>query len=339
MSTAVPLDDVSEPIAVWLSLESLQPFADQPRKTIDDDKLEQLTASIRARGRVIEPLVARPRGDGHYEVVCGERRWRAATEAGLSRVPVVVRDMSDEEAYEESLAENLDREDLAPIDEVRAVARLVSLHGVQETGRRLGKAHHWVSKRRRIADAAGFVVDFLERGASTDIEALYELAKLAETDAEAAQQIISNHTEAGHLRQEVKAAARAARAADDEDDEGDDEQDDDARRERDDVAGPPPPEESLRLEDRSAAAAGGDEDSDEDEDPDVGAAQDEEKPSWLPSDAPELDEPFDADPALVVTAVEARRAGHLVFTTPNGAVVYELTAHARAQLQALLGPS
>jgi ParB/RepB/Spo0J family partition protein len=337
MSAAVlPTDDEFEAPTIVLPIDSLRSFADQPRKTFDEAKHDQLTASVAARRRVIEPLVARPLGPGQYEIICGERRWRAAKAAGLASVPVVVRKMSDEEAFEESLAENLDREDLAPIDEVRAVARLVSLYGVQETGRRLGKPHHWVSKRKRIGEAAGFVVEFLERGASNDIEAIYELAKLAENDADAAQQIISNHTEAGHLRQEVKAAARAARGEND-DDGGDEEGG--SRRERGDVLESPPTEEGFRLDNRSAAAERGDDEQDDDEDSEASATEGDEKPSWLPSGAPELDDPFDADPAVLVTSVEARRAGHLVFTTANGEVVYELTAQARAELQALLGPS
>src|SRR5579863_5524529 len=133
MTDAASIDAPSGPIAIWLSIESLQPNPDQPRQVFDEEKLEQLTASIRARGRIVQPLVSRPLGDGRYELVCGERRWRAAKAAGLSEVPVIVRELSDQEAFEESLLENIDREDMAPIDEVRAVGRLANQHGVQET--------------------------------------------------------------------------------------------------------------------------------------------------------------------------------------------------------------
>jgi ParB/RepB/Spo0J family partition protein len=328
--------DGEEPIAIWLAVDGLQPNPDQPRKTVEPERLEQLTASIRARGRVIEPLVARPVGDGRHEIVCGERRWRAAKAAGLSHVPVVVRALSDQEAFEESLAENLDREDMAPSDEVRAVARLAAEYGVQEAARRLGKPHHWVSKRKRIAEAPGFVQEFLASGASTDIEGLYELSKLADNDAAAAETVIAAHGREGRLREQVKVAARAERRDGGEDDDGEDAPPDEGsttRHHESEASGLG--EESFRLEDRSTGA--GDDDQEEEEDEDADAGDDGEKePSWLPSDAPELDEPFDARPAVLVTAVEARRAGHLVFTTPDGSVSYELTPQARDQLLALL---
>jgi ParB family chromosome partitioning protein len=314
-------------LAVLLPLDALQPAASQPRTSVDEGKLEQLAASIRARGRLVQPIVGRPLGADRYEIVCGERRWRAARSAGLAEVPVVVRDLSDQEAFEESLAENLDREDMTPLDEIRAVARIAGEYGVVEAAKRLGKPHHWASKRKRIAEAPACVLAFVESGGSSDIEALYELAKLADLDAAAAEAIIADHAEGGRLREAVKAALRARR----EDVAGDDERA---------VAGEAPPlEESFRLEDRgaAAAAAGGDEEEEPDDNSaDAGDAAGENEPSWLPSDAPELDDPFDADPAVLVTGVEARRAGHLVFATSNGPITYELTSQARDQLLALL---
>jgi ParB-like chromosome segregation protein Spo0J len=177
----------------------------------------------------------------------------------LSEVPVVVRELSDEEAFEESLAENLDREDMAPVDELRAVARLAADHGVQEAARRLGKPHGWVSKRKRIVEAPGFVLDFLERGGSSDVEALYELAKLADSDAGAAEAIIAGHEPGSHLREQVKAAARASRADSDADGEPA------SSRNGDTFDEPGGSEDSFQLEDRAAAAAAmGADDEDED---------------------------------------------------------------------------
>lgn len=324
MTAAASVVVATEPIAIWISLDCLQPAVDQPRKVFHKEKLDLLTASIRARGRIVQPLVARPLEGGRYEIVCGERRWRAARAAGLTEAPVIVRELSDQEAFEESLAENLDREDMAPSDEVRAVARLADEHGVQETARRLGKPHTWVSKRKRIAEAPPFVLEFLEAGGSTDIEALYELSKLATTDVAAAESLIAEHAQGGRLREQVKLAARAARREDR--DAGDD------GPLPSDARGPDPDlsEESFRLEERTPPA--------DDDDADVGdqAGDVDDKPPWLPSDAPELKEPFDANPAVLVTAVEARRAGHFVFATSNGEVIYELTPNARDQLQALL---
>jgi ParB/RepB/Spo0J family partition protein len=319
----------TEPIAIWLPLDQLHPNPKQPRTVVDEEKLEQLTASIRARGRIIQPLVVRPFGAGRHEIVCGERRWRAAKAAGLSEAPCVVRELSDDEAFEESLAENLDREDMAPGDEVRAVARLASIHGVQDAARRLGKPHTWVSKRKRVAESPTFLLQFVDDGGSSDIEALCELARLAEADPEAAQGVLSEHLQGGNLREQVKAATRAAR-----DGEADDDHPEGAAGGQADEDSPG--EETFRLEGRGAAAAAADADDDDDDAEAPTARDDDKEPSWLPSDAPELDEPFNAEQALLVTAVEARRAGHLVFTTANGSVTYELTAKARDQLQALL---
>lgn len=327
MTAALSVEESSRLIAIWVPLDALEPNPEQPRKVFDQEKLEELTESIRAKGRIIEPLVARPLGGERYEIVCGERRWRAAKAAGLTEAPVVVRDLSDQEAFEESLTENIDREDMVAIDEVRAVSRLASDNGVQQAARRLGKPHHWVSKRKRIAEAPAFILEFLESGASADIEALYELAKLADTDAAAAQSIVENHAQSGHLRDQVKTAARQAR-------EGDDEEHPDGSH----ANYSSPANEEPRLSHAGGARSSDDDDDADDPDAegpnDVAAA----KPSWLPSDAPELDDPFDADPPLLVLAVAARRAGHIVLTTSAGSTAYEFTEEARAQLRALLFP-
>jgi len=329
MTAALSVEGSTRLIAIWVPLDALEPNPEQPRKVFDQEKLEELTESIRAKGRIIEPLVARPLGGERYEIVCGERRWRAAKAAGLTEAPVVVRDLSDQEAFEESLTENIDREDMAAIDEVRAVSRLASDNGVQQAARRLGKPHHWVSKRKRIAEAPAFILEFLENGASADIEALYELAKLADTDAAAAQSIVENHAQSGHLRDQVNVASRAARK--------DDAHGGDADRSHANYSSPAE-EGEPRL---SHASAGGSSDDDVD-DPDADAEEPNDvaaaKPSWLPSDAPELDDPFDADPPLLVSAVAARRAGHIVLTTSAGSTAYEFTDEARAQLRALLFP-
>jgi ParB/RepB/Spo0J family partition protein len=329
VSVAHVLAHESQLIAISMAVDALDVNPNQPRETIDEGELGNLTASVRAKGRLIQPLVARPLPSGRYEIVCGERRWRAAKAAGLSEVSVVVRELSDEEAFEESLVENIQREGMVPLDEARAVARLATAHGVQEAARRLGKPHHWVSKRKRIAEAPAFVVDFVARGSSGDVEAFYELTKLADVDPDAAQNIVDNHAQGGHLRDEVKAAARAGREDDHDDSVGE-------RRGQ----GYTSPGFEPRLSDARGGSSS-DEDEDREESEDAGAGDDaiEAKASWLPSDAPELDRPFEGDPPLLVVAVEVRRAGHFVLTTSTGTTTYEFSAQARAQLRELLGPS
>lgn len=109
-----------------LPLDTLRPLPGQPRRSFGEAALADLVESVRARG-VLTPLLVRPApgGDG-YEIVAGERRWRAATRAGLTRVPVVVRDLDDDDARTVALVENLQREDLNPVDRADATARLVA---------------------------------------------------------------------------------------------------------------------------------------------------------------------------------------------------------------------
>ncbi|MFB9991553.1 ParB/RepB/Spo0J family partition protein [Deinococcus oregonensis] len=112
-------------IVSTLPVTALAPSPFQPRRRVEDSALEQLVASIRTQG-VLQPLLVRPVGDG-YEIVAGERRWRAAQLAGLAGVPVLIRELDDDAALTAALVENLQREDLTAIDEVDGTLRLVAL--------------------------------------------------------------------------------------------------------------------------------------------------------------------------------------------------------------------
>ncbi|MGQ9579876.1 MAG: ParB/RepB/Spo0J family partition protein, partial [Armatimonadota bacterium] len=103
-----------------IDLDKITPAADQPRKTFDPGTLLELAMSIRERG-VLEPIVVRPKGEGKYEIVMGERRWRAAQMAGLKQIPAIVREMSDQDASTDALLENFQREDLNPVERARAI--------------------------------------------------------------------------------------------------------------------------------------------------------------------------------------------------------------------------
>jgi ParB family chromosome partitioning protein len=109
-------------------LDRIEPSPDQPRKSFDPEKLEALARSLARRG-LIQPIVVRPVRDGRYQIVAGERRFRAARMAGLAEVPVVVRSAAELEAYEVRLVENLQREDLNPIEAAEAYHRLIDEHG------------------------------------------------------------------------------------------------------------------------------------------------------------------------------------------------------------------
>jgi ParB family transcriptional regulator, chromosome partitioning protein len=133
-----------------LPVESLVPNPQQPRKSFDARALEELAVSIRTSG-LLQPLVVRPRGS-QYEILVGERRWRAAQQAGLTRVPVIVREASDAEALELGLVENLLREDLNPVEAAQAYQRLLAEFGwtQEELAQRLGKDRSSIANALRL---------------------------------------------------------------------------------------------------------------------------------------------------------------------------------------------
>ena len=134
-----------------LDIESIHPSTRQPRKQFDDAKLDELAETIRSQG-IIQPLVVRSREKGGFELVAGERRWRAAQRAGLHQVPAVVREISDAQAFELALVENLQREDLNPIEEAEAFQLMVAEHGhTQESlALRVGKDRSTVANALRL---------------------------------------------------------------------------------------------------------------------------------------------------------------------------------------------
>ena len=134
-----------------LDIESIHPSARQPRKHFDDARLDELAESIRSQG-IIQPLVVRARGGGGFELVAGERRWRAAQRAGLHQVPAVVREVAESQAFEMALVENLQREDLNPIEEAEGYQRLVAEFGyTQESlSSRVGKDRSTVANALRL---------------------------------------------------------------------------------------------------------------------------------------------------------------------------------------------
>jgi ParB family transcriptional regulator, chromosome partitioning protein len=134
-----------------LDIESIHPSSKQPRKHFDDTSLDELAESIRSQG-IIQPLVVRMREGGGFELVAGERRWRAAQRAGLHQVPAVVREVAESQAFEMALVENLQREDLNPIEEAEGYQRLVAEFGyTQESlSARVGKDRSTVANALRL---------------------------------------------------------------------------------------------------------------------------------------------------------------------------------------------
>jgi ParB family chromosome partitioning protein len=134
-----------------VAIEDIHPSTEQPRKTFDGERLEELAASIRTQG-IIQPFIVRARPAGGYELIAGERRWRAAQRAGLHEVPAVIRDVAPAQAFEMALVENLQREDLNPIEEAAGYERLVAEFGYtqEKLADRVGKERSTVANSLRL---------------------------------------------------------------------------------------------------------------------------------------------------------------------------------------------
>jgi len=146
-----------------LPVAQLQPGRYQPRRDMDPDKLEELSASIRAQG-VIQPIVVRELAPGQYEIVAGERRWRASQLAGLAEVPVVLRDLDDRTVIAMALIENIQREDLNPLEEAQALQRLIDEFALThaEAAAAVGRSRAAVSNLLRLLDLPPAIRALLE---------------------------------------------------------------------------------------------------------------------------------------------------------------------------------
>lgn len=150
---------------ITISVDALSPSEHQARKQFDTDSLDQLANSIREHG-LLQPLVIRKRTGGGYELIAGERRWRAAQQAEVSEVPAVVREVSDEESMILGLVENLQRDDLNPIDESEAFIRLSSAFDLKHTeiADAIGRSRSYVSNSMRLLNLVPEVADLVREG-------------------------------------------------------------------------------------------------------------------------------------------------------------------------------
>lgn len=177
--------------ASTLRLTQIEPNKEQPRKTFDQKALQELAKSIEANG-VLQPMLVRPMEDGSYQLVAGERRWRASRMAGLTEVPVIIREMSDEQAMQISLIENLQREDLNPIEEAEGLQLLISRYSLtqEEAASRVGRSRPAIANSIRLLGLPEEVRELTRNG---DISAGHARALLAlgssEEMVEAAAQI------------------------------------------------------------------------------------------------------------------------------------------------------
>ena len=157
--TAIATEDPSE-----IPIDLIDPSSLQPRSVFDETKLDELAQSITANG-VVQPLLLRRKGP-RYELIAGERRWRAAQLAGLAKVPAVIRSVADDKVLELALIENIQREDLNPIEEARAYKKLIDTVGLtQETvAERVGRDRSYVTNYLRLLKLPNDLQDLLQRG-------------------------------------------------------------------------------------------------------------------------------------------------------------------------------
>ncbi|HBH26983.1 MAG TPA: chromosome partitioning protein ParB [Rhodospirillaceae bacterium] len=191
-----------------LPVAALKPGALQPRQSFDEVGLEALAASIAEHG-VLQPLLVRPAGDGVYEIVAGERRWRAAQKAHLHEVPVLIREIADAQALEIGLIENLQRADLDPIEEARGYTRLIDQfgHTAATLAKVLGRSRPHVANMLRLLTLPEGVQGLLAKGA---ISTSHARALLAAPDpAGLAEQVVKGGLS---VRETERMAARAMRA-------------------------------------------------------------------------------------------------------------------------------
>ncbi len=171
MSTDVSVDDNMDDEKIdglsRININDIKPNENQPRKTFDPEKIEDLANSIKEHG-VIQPLVVRKVENG-YEIVAGERRWRAAREAGLTEVPCVVRELTDEQNMLFAIIENMQREDLNPIEEAEGLQRMITNFGMtqSEISKSVGKSRPYITNSLRLLKLPEEIKDMMVDGSLT----------------------------------------------------------------------------------------------------------------------------------------------------------------------------
>ena len=159
------IEEIASTSAVKLKIMDIEPNRDQPRKIFDEDALAELADSIAKHG-VIQPLLVRPMPDGSYQLVAGERRWRASRMAGLTEVPVVIKELSDDKAMALALIENLQREDLNAIEEAQGIKALMDTLSLtqDEAAERVGKSRPAVANALRLLKLPDSVIALVSDG-------------------------------------------------------------------------------------------------------------------------------------------------------------------------------
>ena len=196
-----------------LPLREIEPDPGQPRKTFDDETLAELSASIAEHG-LLQPIAVRPKPSGGYLIVAGERRWRASRMAGLTEVPIIVKDVTDEQAMELALVENLQREDLDPVEEAAGIRELMTRCDLtqEQAARKLGKSRSALANSLRLLSLPETVLELLKSGFITIGHAKVVLGlPTPELQEEAAQMIADNQLNVRQAEALCKKLAKPAK--------------------------------------------------------------------------------------------------------------------------------
>lgn len=222
-----------------IPVDRIESNPEQPRLAFDEATLEELSASIREHG-VLQPILVRPLGGNRFQLIAGERRWRASRAAGLETVPALVEDIDDDTALEISIIENLQREDLSPLDEAAMYDRMIREHGysVRKLAQKLGKDKGYLENRLRLADAPPEVRQLVSVRKDT-LSHAYELLKVDDQRKRRrlAEQVARGELSLVKLRERIE--GRPARQRSDGQDEPKD-------------GWEPDPEEQRRAQDEAA---------------------------------------------------------------------------------------
>jgi ParB family transcriptional regulator, chromosome partitioning protein len=195
-----------------VAVELIGPNPNQPRRHFDEEALTALATSLEERG-VLQPVLVRPLPGGRYELIAGERRWRAARIAGLEQIPAIVRHHDDAASIELAVIENMAREDLNPLEEARACLALVDELGLtrEDVGRRVGRGRVAVSNLIRLLDLPDEALELIERG---QLSEGHGRALLLAKDHDARRRLARDAAAAGWSVRELERRARAAEEAD-----------------------------------------------------------------------------------------------------------------------------
>ncbi len=202
-----------------IPLDRIDSNPEQPRLAFDEQTLAELAVSIREHG-VLQPILVRPRDDGRYQLIAGERRWRASRIAGLATIPALVEDIDDDTALEISIIENLQREDISPLDEAAMYDRMIRDHGysIRKLAEKLGKDKGYLENRLRLADAPDEVRELVSLRKDT-LSHAYELMKVQDPRKrrKLADQVARNELSLVKLREMIEGRPRRAPAENDDD--------------------------------------------------------------------------------------------------------------------------